>query len=130
METGAAFLLGLFAFLSVTVWAAKQKAERELAYRHELYLKMVADPGPGAEAVRALLDAEARRRETKAILATRSGGLIVVAVGIGVGVALYFLEPAKPVFLVGLIPSLVGIVMTIHGTILARRADVGAPPAA
>jgi hypothetical protein len=122
MDTGVAFVLGLFAFMAVSAWASKQAEQRKMAYRQELYLKMVQDPGPGAEAVRALLDREAQRREKRAIGATRTGGMIVCAVGVTMGVFLYFIQRERPIFLLGLVPAAVGFVMFLHGLMLARQA--------
>jgi hypothetical protein len=36
---------------------------------------------------------------------------VVLAVGIGLGTALYFLVPGQPVYLVALVPGLVGVVL-------------------
>ncbi len=68
MDAGAAVMLGLFAFLAVSVWASSQRDQREMKYRYELYLRMVEHPGPVADEVRALLERvgeHARRRQAK-----------------------------------------------------------------
>ena len=111
METGAAVMLGLFAFLAVSAWASSQREQRELRYRYELYQRMVEHPGPVADEVRALIERDAERRQAAETADQRSGGFVVLAVGIGLGTALYFLVPDKPVYLVGLVPGLVGVVL-------------------
>ena len=130
MDARAAFVLGMFTFFTIAAWLAKEKKTRELAYRHELYMRMVADPGPGAEAVRALIEQETRRREVQMIQATRTGGMLVLGLGVALGVFFYFTERQRPVFLVGLMPGVVGAVMLIHGSILARRTGPTTPDGA
>ena len=51
-----------------------------------------------------------------------AGDFVVVAVGIGLGTALYFLVPTRPVYLVAFVPGLVGVVLLIG----ALRAQGGA----
>ena len=119
MDAGAAVMLGLFAFLAVSAWATSQRDQREMKYRYELYQRMVEHPGPMTDEVRALLDRDAERRQAAEIADRHSGGFVVLAVGISLGTALYFLVPAKPVYLVGLVPGLVGVVLLIG----ARRAQ-------
>ena len=122
MDAGAAIMLGLFAFLAVSACASSQRDQREMKYRYELYQRMVEHPGPVADEVRALLDRDAERRLAAEIADKRSGGFVVLAVGIGLGTALYFLVPTQPVYLVALVPGLVGVVLLIG----AQRAQGGA----
>jgi hypothetical protein len=122
MDMGAAVMLGLFAFLAVSAWASSQRDQREMKYRYELYQRMVEHPGPVADEVRGLLERDAERRQAAEIADKRSGGFVVLAVGIGLGTALYFLVPDKPVYLVGLVPGLVGVVLLMN----ALRAQGGA----
>ena len=122
MDTNAAVMLGLFAFLAVSAWASSQRDQREMKYRYELYQRLLEHPGPVADEVRALLARDAERRQAAEIEEKRSGGFVVVAVGIGLGTALYFLVPGKPVYLVALVPGLVGVVLLMG----ALRAQGGA----
>jgi hypothetical protein len=111
MDAGAAVMLGLFAFLAVSAWASSQREQRELKYRYELYQRMVEHPGPVADEVRALLERDTERRQAAELADKRTGGFVTLAVGIGLGTFLYFLVPAKPVYLVALVPALVGVVI-------------------
>jgi hypothetical protein len=122
MDAGAALMLGLFAFLAVSAWVSSQREQREMKYRYELYQRMVEHPGPEADEVRALLEKDTARRQAAEIADKRSGGAVVLAVGIGLGTFLYFLVPGKPVYLVALVPGLVGVVLLIT----ALRARSGA----
>jgi hypothetical protein len=125
MDAGAAVMLALFAFLAVSAWASSQREQREMKYRYELYQRMVEHPGPVTDEVRALLERDAERRQTSEIADKRNGGFVVLAVGIGLGTALYFLVPDEPVYLVALVPGLVGVVL-LMGALRAQRGASGA----
>ena len=117
MDAQAAAMLGLFGFLAVSVWVSNQRDQREMKYRYELYQRMVEHPGPVADEVRALLERDAERRQAAEIADKRFGGFVVLAVGIGLGTALHIpFKPAKPVYLLGLVPGLVGVVLLIGCT--------------
>ena len=90
-----------------------------MKYRYELYQRMIEHPGPVADGVRALLERDAERRQAAEIADKRTGGWVVLAVGIGLGIFLQYLVPDKPVYLVGLVPGLVGIVLLI-GALTAK----------
>jgi hypothetical protein len=124
MDSGAAVMLGLFAFLAVSAWASSRREQREMELRYELYRRMVEHPGPEAEAVRALLAKDAQQRQTKSGHVV-FGGLVVLAVGIGFGTFLYFIAPGTPVYLLALVPTLVGLVMLVSGFAIARRSSGG-----
>jgi hypothetical protein len=113
MDSGAAAMLGLFGFLAVSVWVSSQRDRREMKYRYELYQRMLANPGPVADEVRALLERDAARRQAAEIADKRFGGFVVLAVGIGLGTALYFLVPGQPVYLLALVPALVGVLLVL-----------------
>jgi|GEM_PF-846023 len=99
-------MLGMFVFLAIVVWARQRRRERESFYQHELARK-VAERGEISE--ERLLEmvreqaAEDYRRRREGL---RIGGLINLAAGAGLLVALLQIEP-KTMFL-GLIPFLVG----------------------
>ena len=124
MDTGAMAMLGLFAFLAVSSWASNRRDQRETELRHELYRRMMEHPGPEAEAVRALLARDEEQRQAAAAESKVQGGLTVIAVGIGLGVFLYFIAPGKAVYLVALAPVLVGLVILV-GPGLTRRVTGG-----
>ena len=91
---------------------------------NDAHRKTYEPPGNGTEAVPVLGEQENRRRE-KRIEGYKISGLITAAAGIGVGTFLYFLEPGSSVYVVGLIPLLVGLVFLLYGFILAPRPTRG-----
>jgi len=121
MDSGAALFLflgigaaSLFSFLAVGAWAGARHAERETYYHTELIKKAMESPSTAALDYLRERDHEAARR---AALKTRSGfrlgGLIAVAAGVGLMVflnqiAIYATGGERNVYLLGLIPILVG----------------------
>jgi hypothetical protein len=123
MDSGAALMIGLFAFLAVSAWASSQRDQREMKYRYELYQRMLEHPGPVADEVRALLARDAARHQAAEIADKRSGGFVTLAVGLGLGLTLFYLVPTKPVYLVALIPALVGVVLLVEAMRARTRAQ-------
>ena len=115
MDALAAIMLGLFAFLTVSAWAASRREQRETELRYELYRRMVEHPGPDADAVRALLAKDEQQRDTAAAAKKHLGGLTLLAVGIGLGGFFYFVAPRSGIYAFALIPILVGLVMVLTG---------------
>ena len=90
---------------------------------HDAYRKIYEPPGSGANAVPVLEEQENRRR--KAIEDYKVGGLITVAAGIGLGPFLYFVAPDTSVWVVGLIPLMIGLALLLYGFVLAPRSAPG-----
>jgi uncharacterized protein DUF6249 len=93
--------------VAVIVWLAFRGKEREQYYRTET-LKKIAESGTSTAAVEYL-------RETDRITLRRTrgglklGGLITMSVGIGLMIFLRVLIEGSGVYMVGLIPLLVGL---------------------
>ena len=123
MDTGAAVMIGLFAFLSVSLWTSSRREQHKMELRYERYRRMMEHPGPEADAVRALIAKEDQQRDTAAAAERRQGALTVLAVGIGLGAFLYFIAPKSGVYVVSLIPVLVGLVMLLTGPRRSRHSN-------
>ena len=128
MDSGAALFLflgigaaSLFSFFAVAAWAGARHSERETYYHTELIKKAMESPSTAALDYLRQRDHEAAKR---AALKTRSGmrlgGLIAVAAGVGLMVflratiAVYETGGKQNVYLLGLIPILVGSVVFIY----------------
>ena len=114
----AAGAVALFAFLSVAHWVDAGTTERQSRDRLAL-LRRVAEQSPeSAQLVLEQLRQEegiARERENrKARRARRNGmqaGALLIALGIGFGVAFALVAKREPVWILGLIPILAGLVV-------------------
>ena len=105
--------LALFAFLAFIIWLASQKSARASERRYELYRQMAEHPGAGADAVRELLDQEVRRREEEQRRGMNIAGLMTSGVGALMTAFLYYVAPDQPVWLIGLMPVLVGCILLV-----------------
>ena len=112
-------LICVFTFVAVATWSENRRKEREAFYRSETHQKMLDGTPESAEAVRALIREEEERRERRRAESLRMGlklgGLVTMMAGLGLGVFLYYLVDDEPVYLVGLVPFLIGVVLTLYG---------------
>jgi hypothetical protein len=127
MDSGAAFFLflavgaaSLFSFVAVAVWAGTRYAEREKYYHNELVKKAMESPSTaGLEYLRERDRETALQQTRKTRSGVRLGGLVAVAAGIGLMVflneiSIYETGGERNVYLIGLIPILVGTVLFFY----------------
>ncbi len=114
-------VVAVFTFVAVATWSDNRRKEREAFYRHEIYAKMLEKSGDSAAEVAALMREEESQRQRRRIDGFKLGGLITTAVAVGLGVFLYYLEVGHPIYLVALIPFLVGLVLSFYGFVMAPR---------
>ena len=115
-------LLVIFAWMSVTHWITARAAERKMRERYALLKHLSERP---AESVQLVLEQlhqddarELEREREKAAVAWRGqnmGAAIVLAIGVLLTLFLYFIAPNKPIWLIGLMPVLVGVVLAVAG---------------
>ena len=111
-------IVSVFTFVAVATWSENRRKERETYYRHETYRKIMENPGDSTRAVVQLIRQEEIRQQRRRIEGLRLGGLITFVVGIGVMVFLYVLIDDEPVYLAGVIPALIGLVLIVYGFFL------------
>ena len=114
-------IISVFTFVAVASWSENRRKERETYYRHETYRKIMESPGNSTQAVVRLMRQEEMQQQRRRLEGLRLGGLITFVVGIGVMVFLYALVEEEPVYLVGIIPGLIGLVLIVHGFFLAEK---------
>jgi Flp pilus assembly protein TadB len=119
----AAVVVAVFAFLSIAAWTGAQSQERKARDRYALLKVLAEQPGENAqrvlEALREQEREERQRKETEEQRGYVIGGLATIASGIGISVMVATLAARPGAWTVGLIPLLVGVVLTGAG--LARR---------
>jgi len=114
--------IALFSFLAVAAWADARRKEREAYYTSETLKKIAESSGEGAKAAIDML----REQEHTTMLHRRGGqrlgGLITLAVGIGLMAFLRAVATDGPgVYLVGLIPTLIGAALLAYSYVLAPK---------
>jgi hypothetical protein len=124
MDMGAQFLFlsvavtaGL-SFVAVMVWLGNLKNERTQFYRSET-MKKIAESGSAAAALEYAREIE-RMGAGRTRSGLRLGGLITMAAGTGLMVFLHEIERQEPIYLIALIPMLVGGVMFLFSLLPSR----------
>lgn len=105
--------VALFTFLAVASWAGSRSEERKSYYKNDMLKKLAESPEAGAAATLEYLREQQRNAVRKQRSGMQLGGLITAAVGIGIGVFLGGIVPDHnpPVYLLGVIPLLIGVVL-------------------
>ena len=114
-------IISVFTFVAVATWAENRRKERESYYRHETYRKIMEQQGESAEKVQALMREEELQRNRRRIEGLKLGGMITFVVGIGSMIFLYVLIGDEPIYLAGLIPLLIGLVLLIYGFFMVEK---------
>jgi len=114
--------VALFGFLAVATWSEERRKERESFYRSEVLKKLVDNPGSDTKPVFDMIQEEENRKLRRRREGLLLGGSITTAVGAGVMFFLYRITDAdEAVWTVGIIPLLVGAILTIFGLFVAQK---------
>ncbi len=113
--------IALFSFLAVAAWSDARRKEREAYYKSETLKKIAESSGDGARAAIDLLQAQEKSTVRHRVEGLQLSGLVTTAVGIGVMALLHGLVRDEPVYLVGLIPLLIGAALLLYVFILAPK---------
>jgi hypothetical protein len=113
LATGA---VALFTFVAVASWSEARKQERIALYRSELLKKLAEQPGDGARRVIDVLREEGTRRDVGRRRGLLLGGMVTMAVGLGLMVLLGSIRESEiNLMAVGLIPFLIGTALVLFG---------------
>jgi len=110
--------IALFSFLAVATWSDNRRREREAFYKSDT-LKKLSEVS--AETANLLLREDERLTRRRQRESARLGGLVTVATGVGLAVFLWGIVPERRVYLLGLIPLLVGLALLAYARWLAPR---------
>ena len=123
----AAAVIAVFAFSSIVAWASTPARERQARDRLALLKTLAEHPGEHARQVLDLLreedEAPARKKEREEQKGWIAGGLIVIAVGVGLGVMLVILGDRGD-WTVALIPFLIGCVLLVVGALFPKAGQI------
>ena len=106
--------LALFAWLTISGWARQRRKERESFYRHEVEKKIIEAGGVSTEQLAELRRDEENRRWVQRREGLKLAGLVTMALGIGLFVAIQFLIEDKPVHHLAWIPIGIGAVILLY----------------
>jgi hypothetical protein len=118
--------IAVFSFLSIATWAGTRHQERKDFYRSEM-LKKLAESGSAAvlEYLREeerQADRQRAERQQQIVEGNRVTGLILIAVGGVLTVALWKILPDMPVYILGMTPLAIGVVFLGLSLFSGRRA--------
>ena len=113
--------IALFSFLAVASWSDARRREREAYYRSETLKKIAETQGNGANSAIEFLREEEKSAARRRREGVKLGGLVTSAVGIGMMIFLRAIVNDEPVYLVGLIPLLIGVVLAAYSYLLAPK---------
>lgn len=117
-------MVAVFTFIGVAAWSDSRRKEREAYYRSETLKKLAEAQGTGATGASSaveFLKEEQRIALRRRLEGQKLGGLITIAVGIGLMIFLKAASHDHPAYLVGVIPLLVGASLLAYSYMLGPK---------
>lgn len=120
--------IAVFSFISIAVWTEARRKEREAYYKADSLRRIAEMPGEAALQVIGLLreeeqirQAQVQAKEGKMIEGMKIGGLVNIAVGIGLMFLIGGTNRGSSAYFVGLIPGLIGVALLVYALFLAPK---------
>lgn len=120
-------IVAVFTFVAIATWSDNRRKEREAFHRHETYRRMLEQPGESVRDVLELMRHEELQRLRQKIEGIRLGGMITAVVGVSLMIFFYFLIDESPLYLVGIIPLLIGLVLVVYGFFMMKQPKQNGP---
>ena len=117
----AVSIVAVFTFVAIATWSDNRRKEREAYYKHETYRKLLEQSGGPDRSVVDLMRQEDEQQARRRIEGLKLGGLITAAAGAGTMIFLRALVGDEPVYLAGVVPLLIGLVLLIYALFMAPR---------
>jgi hypothetical protein len=100
--------VALFSMVAVASWASARQKERESYYKNDMLKKIAESQGPGVASAVELMREEAKIATIRTKQGLKIGGLVMIAIGIGLLIFLHALITDAPIYLVGVLVFLIG----------------------
>ena len=114
-------IISTFSFTAVVVWLKARNREREAFYKSETIKKIAETPGAGASGALEYLREQEKIAAQRRHEGLKLGGLVNVAIGVGLLIFLYALIPNKAICLAGLIPLFIGLALLAYSYFVAPK---------
>ncbi len=121
-----ATVVASLAFVSIMIWTSQRVQERQMFYRFEFRKRLVEDGKMDAAAFAALMRYEHELSQQKGRQRLLVTAFVFIGIGAGTCAGLMFLN--NSVWMVGLIPTVMGLFMAFYGLVFAPNPDLGTPP--
>jgi hypothetical protein len=118
LSIGAVSLFAIF--IPLVSWIEGRRKEREAFYKAETMRRLTESSGEGARVALELMREEHRLKQLKQMEGLKLGGLINIAVGIGLAIMLYALTGKSGTYLAGAIPGLIGVALLVYAFFMAE----------
>jgi hypothetical protein len=116
--------IALFSFIAVATWAGERRREREAYYRSETLKRIAETQAAGGGSALEFLREEEKMALRRKREGQKLGGMITMAVGVGMMILLHAIagpEDKDRMYLVGMIPLLIGVVLVVYAYLLAPQ---------
>lgn len=123
LSVGAVSLFVIF--IPLITWIDSRRREREAFYKADTMRRLAESTGEGANAAIQLMREEERLKRIKMLEGLKIGGLVNLAVGVGLVIFLRALiggGSGSP-YLCGLIPGFIGVAMLAYSMFLAAPVE-------
>lgn len=114
-------VIAFFTCLAVAVWVRNRRREREAYYRNETLKKIAEAQQPAAAAALDFLREQEKIQASRFREGLKLGGLVTIAVGLGLFPLVRAVEVRHPVYVVGLIPLLIGLALLAYVYLLGPK---------
>jgi Cu/Ag efflux pump CusA len=112
--------IALFSFLAVASQAEERRKAEEAKAKYEFLKKMTESQGFDVQKYMQYQEAELSLKEKQTVEKRMLSGLILVAVGLGISVFLYFVAGHMGVWTVGIIPLAIGAALIVAAVMKGR----------